>query len=236
VGAPIDLVSERIEGAIVDSVRSCPSYWHGNRLVLDRPPDAAELERWRLRHRELFAWRGAEFPVVITWYDLLDVPPPEFADEVHVAMLAPAGCEVAPVPAGLRSADACDDAAWEAVVELARVVHPQYREFNRLWLSMLRSTLARRRGVLRVLVNERGVVVAGAAGISWDGVGRYADVQVHPEYRRRGCARYLVTSILADLRRSVDDVIIVAQAESGAERLYRSIGFVPILSIRSLER
>jgi len=69
-----------------------------------------------------------------------------------------------------------------------------------------------------------------------DGVGRYANVTTAPAYRHRGCATYLISSALRDLRKRVDDVVIVADTGSDAERLYGSLGFVPILSIRSIQR
>jgi ribosomal protein S18 acetylase RimI-like enzyme len=234
--APTGLVSERIDGAYVDSVHEYPSYWHGNRIVLDRPPSPLELERWRERHRELFAWRDASSPAVITWYDQLDVPAPEIADEVQTALIAPSTFAEAPLPAGLRVVDLGDDDHWDGVAGLAAATRPAQLEFDRWRLATLRALAERGRGFYRALVDANGTVAAAAGAFHSDGVGRFANVETAQAFRRRGCAAHLITSALRDLRKRLDNVVIVAATGSDAERLYRSLGFVPILSIRSIQR
>jgi GNAT superfamily N-acetyltransferase len=229
-------VSERIDGAFVDSVREYPAYWHGNRITLDRPPAPEEIERWRERHREIFAWRGGTFPVVITWYDQLDVPPPEIADEVQTALSAPATIVDAPLPDGLHSPDLMSDALWDSAGDLACALFPQYGDFNRWRMATLRALAERGRGFYRCLTDGDGRVVASLGAFQSDGVGRYANIVTAREYRRRGCAAYLIASALRDMRKRVDDVILVADAGSDAERLYLSLGFVPIMSVRSIQR
>ena len=229
-------VSQRVEGAYVDSVHEYPGYWHGNRIVLDRPPEPHEIERWRELHRELFAWRDAALPAVITWYDQLDVPPPEIADEVQTAMLAPVAVVDAPLPDGLRAADLAGDALWDSAGDLACALFPQYGDFNRWRLATLRALAERGRGLYRATIDADGAVVASVGAFHGDGVGRYAHVTTAPAYRRRGCAAYLIASALRDVRKRVDDVVIVADTGSDAERLYLALGFVPFLSIRSLQR
>jgi ribosomal protein S18 acetylase RimI-like enzyme len=234
--APMGSVSERIDGATVDSVRENPAYWHGNRIVLDRPPAPEEIERWREMHRDMFAWRDGAFPAVITWYDQLDVPPPEIADEVQTGMLAPGSIVDAPVPDGLRAVDLAGDELWDSAGDLACALFPQYGDFNRWRLATLRALTERGRGLYRALIDADGRVVASLGAFQSDGVGRYANIVTAPAHRRRGCAAYLIASALRDLRKRVDDVVIVAETGSDAERLYRSLGFVPILSIRSIQR
>lgn len=234
--APLGTVSERIAGAFVDSVRENPGYWHGNRIVLDAPPAPREVEAWRERHRELFAWRGEGYPAVITWYDQLDVPAPEIADEVQTALLAPSAFVEAPQPRGLRAVDVATEALWDAVAGFESAIYPHYGEFTRWRLETLRALVERRRGTYRALVDESGAVVAALGAFYADGTGRFANVATAPAYRRRGCASHLITTVLTHVRRRVDDVAIVADAGSDAERLYRSLGFLPLLSIRSIQR
>ncbi|HTA37832.1 MAG TPA: GNAT family N-acetyltransferase [Candidatus Acidoferrales bacterium] len=234
--APVGFVSDRIEGAFVDSVREYPAYWHGNRLVLDRPPAPEEIERWREMHRDIFAWRDGAFPAVITWYDQLDVPPPEIADEVQTAMLAPGSIVDAPLPDGLRQTELATDESWDSAGDLACELFPHYGDFNRWRLATLRALAERGRGFYRALTDADGRVVASLGAFHADGVGRYANVVTAPAYRRRGCAAYLIASALRDLHKRVDDVVLVADTGSDAERLYRSLGFVPILSVRSIQR
>jgi ribosomal protein S18 acetylase RimI-like enzyme len=234
--APMGSVSERIDGAYVDSVREYPGYWHGNRIVLDRPPAPQEIERWRELHRETFAWRAGEFPAVITWYDQLDVPPPEIADEVQTALLAPGIFVDAPLPEGLRAVDVCGDDLWNSAGDLSCAIFPQHGDFNRWRLATLRALAERGRGLYRALIDSDGTVVAAAGAFHADGAGVFTNVETSPAHRRRGCAAHVIASALRDLRKRVDDVVIVADTGGAAERLYRSLGFVPFLSIRSMQR
>jgi len=234
--APAGLVTERIDGAFVDSTRDYPSFWHGNRIVLDRPPSAYELERWSERHRELFAWREGTQPVVVTWYDRPDVPASEIANEINTALIAPSAFADAPQPAGLHAVQPSTDAHWEGVSDLISEIHPEYGDFARWRVATLRALVEGGRGIYRALLDANGAVVAALGAFHADGVGRYANVQTAQAYRRRGCAAYQVTSALRDLRTHVDDVVIVAETGGEADRLYRRLGFVPILSIQSILR
>lgn len=72
------------------------------------------------------------------------------------------------------------------------------------------------------LVSQLGVLRAGA------GLGRYQDVETHPEFRRQGLAGALVAMGGAVM---VDDfgtrtLVMVADPDDEAIRLYRSLGFV----------
>jgi GNAT superfamily N-acetyltransferase len=234
--APLGSVSERIDGAYVDSVHEYPAYWHGNRIVLDRPPAPSDMEGWRELHGEIFKWRDGAFPVVITWYDQLDVPPPEIADEVQTALLAPAAILAAPLPDGLHAIDVAGDALWQSTGDLACALFPQYGDFSHWRVATLRALTERGRGLYRALVDADGKVVASLGAFHGDGVGRFAHVTTALEYRKRGCAAHLIASALQDVRKRVDDVVIVADTGSDAERLYLSLGFVPFLSIRSMQR
>jgi ribosomal protein S18 acetylase RimI-like enzyme len=234
--APPGSISERVDGAFVDSVPAYPGYWHGNRIVLDRPPSPDEIERWRAFHRQYFAWREGEHPAVVTWYDEVDVPEPEIVDVVQTALLAPLSFLDAPLPDGLHVVDASTDAHWAAAGDLSCAVYPRFGEFNRWRVATLRALVERGRGIHRILTDADGAIVAAAGGFHADGVGRFANVATAAGLRRKGCAAFLITSLLRDLRKRVDDVVIVAPAGGAAERLYLALGFFPILSIRSIER
>jgi ribosomal protein S18 acetylase RimI-like enzyme len=234
--APTGSVSERIDGAYIDTVREYPGYWHGNRLVLDRSPAPSDIERWRELHRERFAWREGDFPAVVTWYDQLDVPPPEIADEVQTALLAPSSFAVASQPPGTHCVDVSGDDLWDAVAGLSCAIAPEYAEFSRWRLATLRTLVERGRGIYRALLDSDGTAIAALGAFHSDGVGRFANVETAASHRRNGCAAYLITSALRDVRKRVDDVVIVATTGSAAERLYRGLGFVPMLSIRSIQR
>jgi len=58
-------------------------------------------------------------------------------------------------------------------------------------------------------------------------LGRYQSVQTHPEFRRRGIAGALVynAAFYALDRFNLETLVIVAEKDSPAMRLYQSIGF-----------
>jgi ribosomal protein S18 acetylase RimI-like enzyme len=58
-------------------------------------------------------------------------------------------------------------------------------------------------------------------------LGRYQSVQTHPDFRRRGIAGAMVyKAALFGLEHfNLETLVIVAEAGSPAERLYRSLGF-----------
>jgi ribosomal protein S18 acetylase RimI-like enzyme len=75
-----------------------------------------------------------------------------------------------------------------------------------------------------LLVATLGIVNVGS------GVARYQSVETHPDYRRRGLASRLIydAAVLAGDRFDARDVVIVADPEEEAFRLYESLGFATV--------
>lgn len=68
-------------------------------------------------------------------------------------------------------------------------------------------------------------------GIALDeGVGRYRDVLTHPAHRQQGWGRALITQTATHLLDGgmCGQLVLIAEAGSVAERLYRSVGFAPV--------
>ncbi|MET3960144.1 GNAT superfamily N-acetyltransferase [Marmoricola sp. OAE513] len=71
------------------------------------------------------------------------------------------------------------------------------------------------------LAAELGIADCG------DGVARYQSVLTHPDHRRRGLTRHLLAVAAEHARsRGATDLVIVADGDSDAGRLYRRAGFV----------
>lgn len=67
-------------------------------------------------------------------------------------------------------------------------------------------------------------------GLFCDGeTARFREVTTHPKWRRQGYARQLCQWVLAKCFQdsAIRQVVIVAEQNSSAERIYKSIGFVP---------
>jgi len=71
-----------------------------------------------------------------------------------------------------------------------------------------------------------------------ENLGRFQSVETHPDYRRRGYAGSLVyqASRHALGQMGLGTLVLVADAGSPAESLYRSVGFLPTERQVGLER
>ena len=83
-----------------------------------------------------------------------------------------------------------------------------------------------------------GTLVADLGIYCDGGLGRFQTVETHPAFRRRGLAGSLVFQAarhaLGPMR--METLVLVADADSPAERLYRSVGFLPTEYQVALER
>jgi GNAT superfamily N-acetyltransferase len=235
--APIDLVRTPIDGGFMEQTRSRPSYWHGNRIVLDAAPDPADYPRWLATYGELFAWRTDASPAVITWYERYDVRPEAQADERvvrHTGLLAPLVPSDPPRPTGLQSSTVDSGELWRALAALSERVYPEHGAHNRWRIQTLRELQDRDLGRVRVLLDAAGTPVCAVGAFARNGVARFSGVITDPSYRQRGCASYLIAATLRDQRDLSTRIVICAKADSAGERLYLRLGFEPFVTIRSL--
>ncbi|MCW5220462.1 N-acetyltransferase [Verminephrobacter aporrectodeae subsp. tuberculatae] len=75
----------------------------------------------------------------------------------------------------------------------------------------------------------QGRIVAHCGLIHKAGIGRYQDVTTAPAHRRQGLAEMLVRAVAAHAlhRDRCHQLVIVAEADSPPERIYRRVGFEP---------
>jgi ribosomal protein S18 acetylase RimI-like enzyme len=212
------------------------SYWWGNFLLLAAPPAPGDVSRW-------LASFAAEFPAaghVALGIDVTDrsaVDPAEFEAAGlkfrHEAVLTAA--EAGQPPRPNRAAEfrpLTGSADWEQALDLRiACIGPEDPPADR---SFLESRIAGQRGLTEAghgcwlgafaggrLVAQLGIVSDGG------GVARYQDVETHRAARRQGLAGTLVYQAgryaLAQLAAST--LVIVAEPDQQAIRVYRSCGF-----------
>jgi GNAT superfamily N-acetyltransferase len=235
--APLDLVRTRIDGGFMEQTRSHPSYWHGNRIVLDDAPTADDYPRWLETYRELFAWRQDDSPAVITWYERHDPHPdrePDKRIKRHTGLLAPLYPPDVARPDHLQSSTVDSNELWEAFALLTERVYPEHGSFNRWRVGTLRALQQREFGRVRVLLDHAGNAVCAVGAFARNGVARFSGVITDARYRQRGCASYLIAATLRDQRDLSARIVLCTQFESAAERLYLRLGFEPFVTIRSL--
>lgn len=252
-----DLIFPAFEGQILDRgaylvVRtpSVPTFYWGNFLLFRDPPAEGDQLRWpRLFAEEIgrppevahqtFGWdspegeRGSAEGFLPLGFRLLESvvlatsaphEPPRVSDEIEVRPLHNDGDWQQAVENQVRCRDDGHDEAG-------------YRRFKQ-------DEMARYRRMAEAGLGEwfgafLGDQLVADLGVYRSGdLGRYQTVETHPSFRRRGFAAALVYRAARHAleHMEVGTLVIVADSGSSAERLYRSVGFLPVEKQLGLER
>ncbi len=257
LGYRTDLIFPAFDGEIIDRgaylvVRtpSNPTFYWGNFLLFEEPPAEGDYPRWMdLFAREIgippatkhmtFGWdtvrdeQGVDAPFLANGFrrtrstvlTARALRPP-----AHPAM----GLVVRPLETDDDWAQSVENQVVTREPEFSEAGHRIFRERA---MDRYRRMAARGLGdwfgafLGGKLVADLGIFHAGA-------VGRYQSVQTHPDFRRRGCAGTLVyeASRYAMGHYGLDTLVIVAETDSAAGRLYRSLGFAATEHQTGLER
>lgn len=249
LGYRTDLLFSRFAGEVTDcgdhlAIRtpSNPTYYWGNFLLFEGPPQAGDLDRWRETFaREIgtpsdvshiaLGWDGTEgergdiHPFIEAGFEL-ESSIVLSTDKVH---RPPKVCEEAEVR------PLSTDWEWNAVIENqvagrdARFSEAGYREYVtpkvRTYRAMTEAGLGYWFGAF---IDGR---LAGDLGLFvFDGLGRFQVVGTHPDFRRRGVCGSLVheTAAFALEQMGAQRLVMVADPEYHAAKIYESIGFVPV--------
>lgn len=215
---------------------SNPTFRWGNLIVFRRPMRAADAAVGR----RLFAERIGTPPTVrhvsLAWDD----PAPDggaaaaleadgFRAERTVVLTLDGGAPEAPRPEGvtLRALDGDDD--WRAALELQTELvdgDDAYRAFRAVRNGGYRAMIDAGAGAwFGAFAGSR--LVANLGIFAHGGVARYQAVETHPEWRRRGVASALLALAARFARERLEArrLVILAEPDEGAIRLYRRLGF-----------
>ena len=238
----------RAEGEVIDRggywlVRtpSNPTYYGGNLLVFNRPPVEGDYNRWlemfrsefedqpEVRHL-LFMWdvEGDETGVIAPFQD------GGFEVQTNLVLLAES---VHPPPKTNHEMEVRAlkrDAEWEQLLETkVRLRDPKFdlRDFTlfkRRWLDVRRElALAGRGNWYGAFLDGRMV---GNLGLFHEGaLARFQDVDTEPDFRRRGICGTLVYEVAKEALASggIETLVMVADENYHAARIYESVGFKP---------
>jgi GNAT superfamily N-acetyltransferase len=252
-----DLIFPTFDGEIVDRgdylvirTPSNPTFYWGNFLLFAQPPGPADAEIWprlfaeeigstpRVRH-QTFGWDspegdpGAAEAFVAAGFRLVQssvltasdvTAPPRHVPDLIVRRLDSDDDWIQATENQIRCRDDEHDEAGYRVFKEAEM---------RRYRSMAQAGLGAWFGgfVGRTLVADLGIYRTGP----W---GRFQTVETHPDHRRQGFAGTLVyrASRQALGEMGIDTLVLVADADSAPERLYRSVGFLPAERQVGLER
>jgi len=221
---------EREDGFRVIRTPANPAFRWGNFLLADAWADLTDPEAWVLRHREAFpglAFTTVGVDAAAAAFDESAWRAAGFEVERSVVLRAPAG-EVGRADAGVE--EVAGDAAWADVeaIELELVAgESEHAAFVRRRIEAERSAVEAGRAAWLGLREDEAIVSALGVVPTPGGFGRYQNVGTRTAYRRRGAAGRLVRAgaALAATRWGCTDLVIVADRDGPAIRLYRGLGF-----------
>lgn len=229
------------DGYIVVETPSNPTYYGGNVLVFEDAPGEGDHERWpqlfadefrhqpEVRHVLLgYDVRGDYAGVVEPFLEagyVIERDVTLLADAVHPPPKLNEEIEVRPVET---------DAEWQSVLEnhiLCR--HPRfalepYTAFKKVKIIDQRRLVAE--GVGTWYAAFAGEQLVADLGLFREGeTARFQEVGTHPDYRRRGICGTLVyhVSKLSLEQQGISTLVMVADENYHAARIYESVGFRP---------
>jgi len=257
LGYRTDLIFSAFNGEVIDRgdhlvirTPSNPTFYWGNYLLFNTPPRAGDFKRWRdlftleigsppdVRH-QTYGWdttHGEVGAVEAFLEDGFELARQTVLTAQRLAAPAPPAKAVA-----IRHLRSDDDwlRALENQVRCREPAHDEagYRKFKERQMASYRSMSGAGKGEWfgafsgEDLLADLGIFHAGQ-------LARYQSVETRPEYRRQGIAGNLVYQAgqYALTHFGVDTLVIVADHESTASRLYRSVGFNPKEQQMGLER
>lgn len=209
-----------------------PGYFHGNLIVLPAPPRPGEVAHWiRVFDDELGA-NPAIHHVTLTWDGITgdegagdELRAEGFAVDTHLVLVAES-VDATPAPLPIRE---LAPAEVMATADLAWTMGDRHDETYRRFLHR-RAAWHRdlvTRGIARFFgAFDGSTLVASLGTVRVVDVARYQDVQTLPAYQRRGLARALLAAAAqAAIADGAERVVIVAEPDSAAARLYARAGF-----------
>lgn len=246
LGYRTDLIFPSYDGEIIDRgnylvirTPTNPSFYWGNFLLFDHPPMKGDDQAWQ----ELFAREIGAPPLVThqifgwdTTNNEMGVIEPFLEKGYHLEQSVVLTSQQ-PVPPSdsvegvtVRPLELEDE--WEQSIENhvagrePAFEETSYRLFRQRQMVRYRAMARAGRGAwFGAFIGNR--LVADLGIFYSHQLGRYQSVLTHPDYRRRGIARSLVTQSGAYALEhfGIKTLVIVAEAGSQAERLYQAAGF-----------
>lgn len=238
---------EDLGDALALRTPSIPDAHWGNLLAFAGPPSAGDRGLWEARFAEAFARHPGITHATFAWDD------PD-GREGDLASFVDAGYEVdrnivrtatphqlsaaPPQPPGFALRRVDDASSWRAFRAVQHTGVRDTDEAPEAYARFLRRVLARtlrwvRSGGPRGLHGGWHLATldgrpAGTMGLYVrEGLGRFQDVRVAPELRRRGVASMMVHAVARDgfERLGAERLVIMADEGTSADRIYRRLGF-----------
>lgn len=218
------------DGYAVVRTPTSPTFYGGNGLVLASPMSAADLEEWeetftaelpRAKHR-YFEWPADGLADV----DRAAFEAAGYDCSVCAAMTLTSPRLDQPINPYLRVEPVRSDPAWLEVIAFWLACYP---DVGVAYLARRAADFASQKSAGDWWVARDGAgTVVGSMGLYFgEGMGRFQNVDTHPNYRRQGVCRTLMHGVLthAVAAREFDELVIAADEAEFTPGLYASFGF-----------
>lgn len=243
-------VTDRDDYLVVETPDN-PGYYDGNVLVLPAPPQVGEVTYWTRRFTDELG-KNTAIKHVSLWWDgtngdegagaelraagftlmsnqvMVAEPPSRAGESASHAGEQAAVYAAQPAQTALPTRVLTPDEVL-ATADLAYTIGDRHDDTYRLFLDRRaawhRDLVARGQATFWGAL-DNGELVA-SLGVVWlDKLARYQDVQTLPTHRRRGLAgALLAASRDAAFARGAERVVIIAEPDSEAARVYAGLGF-----------
>jgi len=253
LGRKTDLIFARFGGEVVDrgdyiaiKTPSNPGFHWGNYLIFRAPPQAGDLTYWTEIYRNEFDYYDEIEHMTFTWDSPGRGNPEEFISAGFIfdtAKVLIATQVLAPpkINTSIEVRPLSTDDDWEAATSLQVLCRDsafeegEYRIFKRRQMAMYRQMS--QRGLGNWFGAFLGHTLVGDLGIFFDGsIGRFQNVGTHPQFRRQGICGTLVFQCAQFALRNfgIKTLVMEADADYHAARIYESVGFRPTETNHSL--
>ena len=243
-----DTSVEATEQVIVYKTKTRPDYWFGNYIVSSSPVTSESLPEIRSQWQKEFAQEAGILWQIVEWEIPFDEQMPDISKvaralnaeiDISIVRIARRGefqlhLSRTELVADIELIKVKNQIQYENSLQIALADHEaapesgatsdfiQWRLEQRLKSAMLGN------GDWWLLMNQGMPVASCGLFFDPDGLkGRFREVTTHPEWRGRGFATTLVGLLAQNFltQGQVQELIIVSEPDSIADRIYRKLGF-----------
>lgn len=220
-----------------------PDYYWGNLLVMAAPPQAGDLQKWSQLFKAEFAHQPLVKHMTFGWDctqgiegDYTPFTQAGFALEKSIVLTLTPDMLTMPkhICSSLKIRNLESDDDWEQAIENQVSARSdgfsidEYLPFKRAQMNNYRKMSAAGFGVW-LGAFENGRIIGDCGIFAFGKTGRFQAVGTHPDHRKRGICGTLVymASRMAFDNMGATKLVMVADPEYHAARIYESVGFKP---------
>lgn len=246
LGRRTDLIFARFSGSVIDKgsytliqTPSNPGFYWGNYIIFDQAPQKGSLKEWTTVFDKEFSYLSEPHHYAFTWdtgkddkgehQEFLNAG---FDFDSATVLIATKLSAPPHINDRLRVRKISSNQDWHDVIRLQtlcadpKFMNDHFEQFKGRQMASYRRMSEAGQGSWFGAFLEGQLV--GDLGIFYeDQIGRYQNVETHPDYRRQGICGTLVyqTGLVAFKEFSVNHLVMEADIDYHAARIYESVGF-----------